>query len=218
MNAKLLLSLDRVSRTFRPPSAKSIPSLTAVSNVSLEIGRGELVALSGVNGSGKSTLLRIIVGDLIPTSGSLQRYGEIAMMTLGGMFGDALRVEDQIAFVLSLQDHRISSPKSVERVLEATGLLDFRQHRVGTLSSGMKARLRTELVLESTNGDLFLIDEALSVGDQGLRTKALNRVLDLVSRGKSVIFVDHSSAEWKAVSTRTIQLEKGSVISDSGRK
>jgi lipopolysaccharide transport system ATP-binding protein len=182
----------------------------ALKDVSFEIKKGETVGIIGRNGSGKSTLLQMICGTLNPTSGSIQTNGRIAaLLELGSGFNPEFTGRENVymnAAVLGLSNEEIDS--RFDDIAAFADIGDFIEQPVKTYSSGMTVRLAFAVQV-AIDPEIFVVDEALAVGDEKFQRKCFARIETLKSKGSSILFVSHSSGSIIELCERTLLLDHG---------
>ncbi len=182
----------------------------ALREVSLTVRRGETVGIVGRNGSGKSTLLQIIAGTLTPTTGRAQVSGRVsALLELGSGFNPDFTGRENVVFQASLMG--VPSAEIEERLPEIAAFADigdFLEQPVRTYSSGMFVRLAFAVAI-SVSPDVLIVDEALSVGDEGFQRKCYGRIRSFQERGGTVLFVSHSGAAVVDLCDRALLLDRG---------
>jgi NitT/TauT family transport system ATP-binding protein len=186
---------------------------TALSDIDLEIGRGEFVSLIGPSGCGKSTLLRLI-GDLTsPTSGRVDVNGKTAHAArLGREYGmvfqapvlfDWRSVEDNVKLPLELLGmDRSQRDKRAREMISLVELGDFAKHHPYQLSGGMQQRVAIARAL-ALEPSILLMDEPFGALDEMTRERMNTEVLRIWQRtGTTIVFVTHSIPEAVFLSTR----------------
>ncbi len=190
--------------------------LTALAEVSLDVGWGEFVSVIGPSGCGKSTLLRIIGGLTAPTAGQVEIGGHDprqaqAAKEIGFVFQDPalLPWRHVLANVrLPLQVDHIPRRACHEprTLLELVGLGEFAHYYPHQLSGGMQQRVALARALVF-NPSLLLMDEPFGALDEitrtGLRYELL-RIWEVTK--KTVLFVTHSITEAVVLSDRVVVL------------
>lgn len=203
--------LRRITRLF--------DGLPAVTQVELEIERGEIVWLRGTNGSGKSTLLRVIATALSPTFGEgsvlgldlrAERDRIRGRVELLGhqtrLYGD-LTASENLRFACSLYGLGRKSPAPV---LERVGLDEVAQVRVAKFSQGMRQRLALARCL-LREPDLILLDEPYAGLDADARVLVDDILADARGHGTTVILASHESPP-AALFGREVWLDAGRVV------
>ena len=184
-------------------------------NVSLNIRKGETVALIGVNGSGKSTLLKLLTKIIYPTSGEIKTFGKLtSLLELGAGFHPDFTGRENIYFNASI--FGLTAKEIDDRVPDIIGfseLGDFIDVPVRTYSSGMYMRLAFSVAI-NVDAEILLIDEILAVGDQHFQDKCYEKLEDLKKSGKTIVIVSHSLASVKKLCDRAIWLNKGVIEMD----
>ncbi|MFZ5644488.1 MAG: ATP-binding cassette domain-containing protein [Bacillota bacterium] len=149
---------------------KRFGSITAVNNVSMEVGQGELYGLVGPDGAGKTTLIRMLCGIMAPSSGTVLLLGksgkelEEAKKSMGYMpqrfslYGDMTVMENINFFGRLYGLNKETIRRRAEEILEITNLLDFKSRFADNLSGGMKQKLALTCALLS-RPSLLLLDE-----------------------------------------------------------
>lgn len=188
---------------------------TALSNISLAVGDGEIVGIIGGNGAGKTTLLRVIGGIYPPDKGQLQIDGSVtAVLGIGVGFNLALSGESNVRLGGLLMGY---SPEWVQDHLAAieefSGLGDFFQRPMKYYSSGMIARLGFALAV-FTEPEILLIDESLSVGDLGFKSKAVEAMERIRSKARVQLIVSHDLTFVEQHCSRAIVLQGGTIRFD----
>lgn len=167
--------------------------LWALKGVSFELEKGESLGIIGPNGSGKSTLLKIIAGVMRLDKGRVITNGSATtILELGIGFHDDLTVKENAVIygvIMGLSRHEMKS--KTESILEFAGLGRFRDAKLRTLSSGMRVRLAFSIAVQ-TEANVFLVDEALTVGDQDFQEKCLNKFRDFKKQGRTIVLVSHN--------------------------
>ena len=186
----------------------------ALRNISFSVQEGESLGIVGRNGSGKSTLLQILAGTLQPTEGSVTTRGRIAaLLELGSGFNPEFTGEENIwlnAAILGLTTEEIRA--RYDSILAFADLGQFISQPVKTYSSGMTVRLAFSVAM-SVDPDIFIIDEALAVGDIFFQQKCMNHMREKMV-GKTRLFVSHDMHSICSLCERVLVLHKGELLLD----
>jgi lipopolysaccharide transport system ATP-binding protein len=183
--------------------------------VSFDVRYGERVGIVGRNGAGKSTLLKILSRVVYPTAGEARYRGRlVSLLEVGtGFHGDLTGRENVF---LNGSIHGLSRAEIDARfssIADFADMHDFLDTPVKRYSRGMHARLAFAVAVH-LDPDILILDEVLSVGDADFQQKCLERVQALVSAGRTLLFVSHSTSALRAFCDRCIWLDNGRVQAD----
>ena len=185
----------------------------ALKNVSFHVKKGEVVGLIGSNGAGKSTMLKVVSGVMKPTKGTVEVNGIVApMIELGAGFDMELTARENIYLngaVLGYSEKFIDD--KFDEIVNFSELNDFLDVPVKNFSSGMIAKLAFS-ISTVVSPDVLIVDEILSVGDIKFQEKSLNKMMDLIKGGTTVLYVSHSIESIKKLCDRVIWIEHGEVV------
>jgi len=196
---------------------RHVEEFWALKSVSLSIAEGESVGLIGRNGSGKSTFLKIIAGIHRPSSGRLlvAKGARISsMIELGTGFHPELTGEENVMMNTSI--HGLSRAEAREvygHIVAYSGLRHFMDVPIKNYSSGMHMRLGFAIAA-NMNPDVLLLDEIFAVGDADFQRQCMATLETLKARGKTLLFVSHSSAAVHAMCQRACLLNHGRLLFD----
>ena len=187
----------------------------ALKNVSFDVNKGEIVGIVGKNGSGKSTILKILTGVLNQTEGEIEINGKVAaLLELGAGFN--MEYTGLKNIYLNAAMMRVSK-EEIERkipdILAFADIGDFIHQPVKTYSSGMFVRLAFSVAI-NVDPDILIVDEALAVGDQRFQLKCMDKFMEFVDKGKTILFVTHDVNSVKRFCNRAVWLHQGSLILD----
>jgi len=196
---------------------KKFGTTRAVDDVSLEVRRGEIVALVGENGAGKTTLMRIAAGELDADGGTVNVEGRAELVHQHFLLVDALTIAENLA--LTHRGFRFTTRRAIEREAEqtiaATGieLRDVTRH-VSELSVGERSKLELIKAI-SRKPTTLILDEPTSVLTPN-ETEDLFRVMRrLADEGTAVVFISHKLPEVLAVAERIVVMRAGRVVAES---
>lgn len=205
-----MIRLDRVSKTY-PNQHHDLPALQ---EFSLEINKGEMLAVIGPNGAGKSTLLGMLAGVVAPTHGSIAGKPTCAVVLQRTALDPLLSVRENA--VLFARVYGVPVADRTSRLNEAAEITDLAgrlDDRVGTLSGGLARRadlLRALMV----GPELLILDEPAAGLDRASH-KAIGDVLDAFRRTLdiAIVFATHDMPDADRAD-RVILLREGEVIAD----
>ncbi len=182
----------------------------ALSDVSLDICRGEAVGIVGRNGSGKSTFLQIIAGTLTPTKGTVEINGRVAaLLELGSGFNPEFTGRENVeinASILGLSEAQVS--ERFASIAAFADIGDFIDQPIKIYSSGMVMRLAFA-VCAHVDADILIIDEALGVGDARFQLKCARTIDRFIKENRTLLFVSHDSSMVKRLCQRAVLLNQG---------
>ncbi len=185
----------------------------ALTNINLEIKKGEILGIIGHNGAGKSTLLKILTGITPPTEGEIKINGRIAsLLEVGTGFHPELTGRENIFLngaILGMTRKEIA--RKFNEIVTFAGIEKFLDTPVKYYSSGMYVRLAFS-VAAHLEPDILLVDEVLAVGDAEFQKKCLGKMEEVTHKdGRTIIFVSHNMNAIKQLCNKCILLEKGQV-------
>ena len=205
--------------------SKHFGTLKAVSELDLQVPRGQIYGFLGPNGSGKSTTIRMLCGLLTPTEGSATVLGthipgparklrpRIGYMTQKfSLFGD-MTVRENLQFIAEIY----SVPKSqrtprIEELLERYDLTGQRRQMAGTMSGGQKQRLALACAVLH-HPELLLLDEPTSAVDPQSRRDFWSNLFRLAEGGTTILVSTHYMDEAERCYRLAI-LDRGVKVAD----
>ena len=146
-------------------------------DISLNIKKGETVALIGTNGSGKSTLLKLMTRIIFPNSGTIEKDGKLtSLLELGAGFHPDFTGRENIYFNASIFGlTRKEIDNRINEIIDFSELGEFIDNPIRTYSSGMYMRLAFSVAI-NVDADILLIDEILAVGDQHFQDNVIENL------------------------------------------
>jgi len=185
-----IIEIENVTKTF----GKHI----AVDNLNLNVPRGRIYGFIGPNGSGKTTTLRMIMNIFYPDSGSIRVFGENVFTSVADRIGylpeerglyKNMKVSEILRFYAVLK-HPGNYKNEIEKWLEKFDLTKWANKKVETLSKGMSQKLQFLATIIS-RPELLILDEPFTGLDPVNSDLIRNMVLELQTRGSTVIFSTH---------------------------
>jgi cell division transport system ATP-binding protein len=202
--------------------------------VSLEVGRGEFVFLTGPSGAGKTTLLKLLLaveqpseGQIVVLGRNIARLGEVAIPDLrrriGVVFQDfkllpARTVEENVGLALDV----VGAPRRKARakvfgVLKQLGLQHRRYHHPLSLSGGEQQRVAIARALVN-EPDILLADEPTGNLDPDLTVEIMDLIAGAATRGTTVLVATHELALVSRYGKRAVRLDAGRIAEDAPTK
>lgn len=201
---------------------KKFGEVTAISDISFSVNKGEVFGLLGENGAGKTTTLRLLATMLKPTSGTavlggfdLIRDPEKVRSSIGILFGgesglyDRLTAAENIAYFGELNNMDKSLIKErIKFLTKAFGMEEYINRKAGKFSKGMKQKVSFARSIVH-NPDIMLFDEPTS----GLDVSAIRNVHEFIQdckeEGKTIILSSHAMSEVEKLCDRIGIIHKG---------
>jgi len=186
-----------------------------LSNLNFELQHGETLGVIGRNGAGKSSLLSVLAGITLPDAGRVVRQPKTrgSLLTINVGFMPDLPARENI-FVIGMLlglSHREITNRHDEIMAFADLEIDPKQ-KLGTFSSGMRARLALAIALAAAP-EIILIDEMLGVGDGEFRTKSSQAIHGVIKADRSVVLVAHDLTTVQQLCDRVMWIEEGTIRS-----
>ncbi|HEV2718750.1 MAG TPA: ABC transporter ATP-binding protein [Thermoanaerobaculia bacterium] len=207
--------LQRLRDVFVPFGRSRYVPVPVLHDITVDIPRGQTVAIIGANGAGKSTMLHLVAGLLEPSAGRVVVDGRVtAILELGGGFLPDLTGRENARFYDRVVGRGRAGAAARERAIEElAGIGEFFDRPVHTYSSGMFLRLAFAAAA-CEDPDILLIDEALAVGDARFQQQCYQRLRELRARGTTILLVTHAVEGLASVCERVLVLENGRIAFD----
>ena len=210
-----IISVANLSKTYAS-------GLQALTDIDLEISRGEIFALLGPNGAGKTTLISIICGLVRPTSGTVSAAGYDVVTqsrrtrSMIGLVPQELTMEAFETVWATVNFSRglfgkPSKPAYIEKLLKDLSLWDKKDSKLMALSGGMKRRVLIAKAL-SHEPEILFLDEPTAGVDVELRREMWQLVRSLRQSGVTVILTTHYIKEAEEMADRVGVINNGEII------
>lgn len=200
------------SRFLNPFKKIERRKFVALEDISFEVKKGEFFGIIGKNGSGKSTLLKIVAGIYEPNIGKVQISGKLVpFLELGVGFNTELTGRENVYLngtILGLTTKEID--EKYDEIFDFAEIREFSEMQVKHYSSGMMVRLAFSIAMQA-DGDVYIMDEVLAVGDANFQLKCIAKLEELVSKGKTILFVSHSEANIAKYCNRVIYIKDSKI-------
>lgn len=210
--SEAVVELDQVTKTFGHK--------TAVDEVSFKLLAGQAVALLGPNGAGKTTSIQMMLGLLKPSRGTVRMFQHdptnprlherIGVVLQNVSVPERLRVRE----CLDLFRAFYPSPRSLDDLLEMSGLGDDADTMAHMLSGGKMRRLQFALAMAG-NPDVVFMDEPTAGMDVSSRRHFWDALRSFVGQGKTLILTTHDLNEADLVTDRILVMNHGRIVADA---
>ena len=218
-----MITLENVSKAYSTGAP-------ALNNVSLKIEAGEFVFVVGDSGSGKSTLIKLLLRELLPTSGKIMvndidvaslRHKQIPKYRrkLGVVFQDFRLLKDRNVYEnVAFAQRIVQTPskeikKNVPSILSTVGLAGKYKARPKQLAGGEQQRVALARALVD-NPPILLADEPTGNLDPKNSWEIMKLLEEINERGTTVLVVTHNREIVNAMKKRVITMNKGVIVND----
>lgn len=213
--------LSKRFKMFKRPGDRAVEWITggrvrrhsefwALRDISFEVRKGECLGVMGANGSGKSTLLKLLTGALHATSGTKHVQGRVlSLIELGTGINPLLTGRQNVFHSAKLLNFPPGYAHAKLKEIQAfADIGEFFDRPVRTYSSGMSVRLSFAM-FACFEPEVFIVDEALSVGDVFFQQRCVQRLDQMLKTGLTMLFVSHDAGKIQRLCSRAILLEHG---------
>jgi ABC-2 type transport system ATP-binding protein len=198
---------------------KKFESKIAVNDISYTIKEGEIVGFLGPNGAGKTTTMRLLLGYLIPTTGSISvnnldpQKNRIALLNQAGYLPEnnplysEMKVSEYLNFIAG-----IKNSKDIDEIINKVGLTDVMGDKIEELSRGFKQRVGLAAALLD-DPSVLILDEP-TTGLDPLEQEKIRELIKKISKHKTIIFSTHILSEAEDIATKLIIINQGKIVYD----
>ena len=187
-------------------------TLWALDDVSFDVKQGEIIGIIGPNGAGKSTLLKIFSRITRPTRGHVQITGRVgSLLEVGTGFHPELSGRENIylnAAILGMRKAEVD--RKFDEIVSFAEIEKFIETPVKRYSSGMYVRLAFA-VAAHLETEVLVVDEVLAVGDAQFQKKCLDKMRQVGTEGRTILFVSHNMSALRAICQNGLELRQGRV-------
>jgi lipopolysaccharide transport system ATP-binding protein len=182
----------------------------ALKDINFKVEQGDVVGIIGKNGAGKSTLLKLLSRVTAPTTGCIRARGRIAsLLEVGTGFHPEMTGRENIYLngaIMGMTKQEIS--RKIDEIVDFSGCERYIDTPVKRYSSGMKVRLGFA-VAAHLDPEILVVDEVLAVGDAEFQKKAIGKMGEVASGGRTVLFVSHNMLSVRKLCKNGIVLQNG---------
>ncbi len=198
--------------------------VSGLNDVTVRVPPG-ITGLLGPNGAGKSTFMKLITGQLKPSKGRVEVFGEpiwgrpAAYRRLGfcpeqDAFYDRMTGLDWVTALVGLQGFgQAAAREAAARALAAVDLTDVAAKRIGAYSKGMRQRVKLAQAI-AHDPELLILDEPLSGMDPVGRRRTMRMIRDWARQGKSVLVSSHILHEIELMTSNILLINNGRILAE----
>ena len=218
------IELKSVTKVYR---SKGVEDVVALTDLTLEVRKGEFIAVCGVSGSGKSTLLHIIGCLDQPTSGTVLISGtdvsglsdsalaKIRNDKIGIVLQDFALIPyrtayDNVMVPLYFSKNKKNAHKRIMESLEKTGVAALAKREIRKMSGGQKQRVAIARALVN-NPDIILADEPTGQLDSKTKKEIADLFKTINSEGRTIVVVTHDD-ELAKTADRVVRIVDGKIV------
>ena len=207
----LFSAASRKQRNLERDSSDKI-SVRALNDITVDIRKGDRVALIGPNGAGKTTFLKVLAGIYEPTAGSIEMSGPVrSLLDVNvGFDPDATGYENIILRGMFMNMRPEVMRKHIAQIAEFTELGPYLDMPVRTYSAGMTIRL-SFAIATCVPPEILVMDEWLAAGDANFLEKAKRRMEEFVRSSSILVLASHSMPLLEQWCNRAILLDQGHI-------
>lgn len=215
----MTLCIKQLNKTYKGAQTP------ALSDVNIQLNKGEIVGFLGPNGAGKSTLMKIITGYLKASSGSVTINGipmhqdAIEAKKFIGYLPEQnplyldMYIKEFLTYVADCYNLGKNKKHAIDQVIEQTGLTAMSHKKIKHLSKGYKQRVGLAQALIH-NPDLLILDEPTTGLDPNQLVE-IRQLIQKIGQNKTVLFSTHVMQEVAAICQRVIIINEGQIIADT---
>ena len=198
--------------------------VSGLNDVSVTVPAG-ITGLLGPNGAGKSTFMKLVTGQLRPSKGTVQVFGEpiwgnpalysrIGFCPEQDAFYDRMTGLEWVTALAGLGGlNEADAAAAARRALAAVDLLDAAGKKIGAYSKGMRQRIKLAQAI-AHDPDLLILDEPLSGMDPIMRRRTIRLIKDWGRAGKSILVSSHILHEIEAMTANILLINNGRIVAE----
>lgn len=214
------LQVMNLSKHF--PRKRGLGTVKAVTDISFNVGQGEIVGFIGHNGAGKTTTIKCILGLLKPSLGSISLWGnspaaskvrhKIGYIPENPDYDDSFSPMEYLTMFADMRGLPGTESDWI-RLLKRVGLSKWETTGIRQFSKGMRQRLSLALALQS-NPDLLIMDEPTGGLDPIARKEFREIIIEENRRGASIFLSSHILSDVETICDRAVILSGGKLMAE----
>ena len=206
--------------------SKKFGNKIAVDNISLEVRQGEILGFLGPNGAGKTTTVKMLIGMLIPTTGTASVAGfdiskepievkkRIGYVPESGALFESLTAWEYLELITALHHmDRALAQRKIDEFLTLFGLDSEKDHHLSSFSKGMKQKVLLAAAF-LPNPEVLFLDEPLNGLDANTALIIKELLKKLAAQGKTIMFCSHILEVVERICTRIVIIHFGRIVAD----
>lgn len=228
MSILVVEELTKIFFSSSFPFFKSSPPFVAVNHISFQLKAGEILGLLGPNGAGKTTTIQMLLGTLIPTSGSISYFGHslydhrsailqnVSHASAYTKLPGSLTIQENLEIYARLYgiSSSVERQQRISKLMESFGIAALRDRYVNGLSAGQLTRVMLVKAFLSYP-KIVLLDEPTASLDPDIAKETRNFILQQQQEfGVSIILTSHNMQEVSEVCDRVLVLQNGVIIEE----
>ncbi len=206
--------------------SKKFGDKIAVDNISLEVRQGEILGFLGPNGAGKTTTVKMLIGMLIPTTGTASVAGfdiskepievkkRIGYVPESGALFESLTAWEYLELITALHHmDRALAQRKIDEFLTLFGLDSEKDHHLSSFSKGMKQKVLLAAAF-LPNPEVLFLDEPLNGLDANTALIIKELLKKMAAQGKTIMFCSHILEVVERICTRIVIIHFGRIVAD----